>query len=220
MSDRSSSPAPVDASALEQVIREIEDKFFVAGQMDAQGHAAEKWHVGSGGPVLALSKRLLADARERLAMLAAPRAPLEPREELIEITEAEAQAWRDGERAAEPERSQRCRRAPDCWVYVTDVRMEGYCQECYRLVLRKTLQHATRPRPALPQEPQRQIMVDRDAGLRIELRAYLDTLTITGDNIGDIRRSLFMPWDSPWNGWVRDETAERENLKAARPALP
>ena len=46
--------------------------------------------------------------------------------------------------------------------------------------------------------------------LVIELRAYLDTLTITGDNIGDIRRSLFVPWESAWNGWVRDETAARE----------
>jgi hypothetical protein len=54
------------------------------------------------------------------------------------------------------------------------------------------------------------IMVDRDADLRREMRAYLDTLTITGDTIGDIRRSLFVPWDSAWNGWVRDDTAERE----------
>lgn len=43
-----------------------------------------------------------------------------------------------------------------------------------------------------------------------ELRTYLDGLTITGDNIGDIRRSLFMPFDSAWNGIVRDETAKRE----------
>jgi hypothetical protein len=55
------------------------------------------------------------------------------------------------------------------------------------------------------------IMVDRDADLRIEMRAYLDTLRITGHNIGDIRRSLFVPWDSLWNGWVRDETAARES---------
>lgn len=61
----------------------------------------------------------------------------------------------------------------------------------------------------------RPIMVDRDADLRIEMRTYLDTLTITGDNIGDIRRSLFMPFNSSWNGWVRDDTAERE-----RPAAP
>ena len=55
------------------------------------------------------------------------------------------------------------------------------------------------------------LLGDRDAELRQELRAYLDTLgVITGDNIGDIRRSLFMPWGSQWNGWVRDETASRE----------
>ena len=53
--------------------------------------------------------------------------------------------------------------------------------------------------------------------LRKELLAYLDTLTITGENIGDVRRSLFMPWDSAWNGIVRDETAERENRKAETP---
>jgi len=47
--------------------QEIEDKFFVAGQMDAQGHAAEKRKIGSGGPVLAMSKRLLSEARELLA---------------------------------------------------------------------------------------------------------------------------------------------------------
>jgi hypothetical protein len=47
----------------------IEDKFFVAGQMDAQGTAAEKRKIGSGGPVLALSKRLLADARSSLDAL-------------------------------------------------------------------------------------------------------------------------------------------------------
>jgi hypothetical protein len=46
--------------------------------------------------------------------------------------------------------------------------------------------------------------------LQHELRVYLDTLTITSDNIGDIRRSLFVPWDSAWNGIVRDETAARE----------
>lgn len=44
-----------------------------------------------------------------------------------------------------------------------------------------------------------------------ELRAWLDTVAITSDNIGDIRRSLFFPWDSKWNAAVRDETAEREN---------
>ncbi len=60
------------------------------------------------------------------------------------------------------------------------------------------------------QENNMPIMVDRDADLRIELRRYLDTLTITGDTIGDLRRLLFMPWDSAWNGWVRDETASRE----------
>jgi hypothetical protein len=44
---------------------------------------------------------------------------------------------------------------------------------------------------------------------RTELWAYL-TQVIHGDNIGDVRRSLFMPWDCIWNDWVRDETAARE----------
>jgi RNase P subunit RPR2 len=48
-----------------------------------------------------------------------------------------------------------------------------------------------------------------------ELAKYLDTLTITGDNIGDIRRECFVPWDSQWNGIVRDETAAREGRPAA-----
>ena len=50
---------------------EIETKFFVAGQMDAQGHAAEKRKIGSGGTVLALSRRLLIEARAALAALSA-----------------------------------------------------------------------------------------------------------------------------------------------------
>jgi hypothetical protein len=58
------------------------------------------------------------------------------------------------------------------------------------------------------------MVIDRDADLRLEMRVYLGTLTITRDNIGEIRRSLFMPWDSAWNGWVRDETAAREKNKS------
>ena len=61
----------------------------------------------------------------------------------------------------------------------------------------------------------RGLVIDRDADLLVEMRNWLDTQTITGENIGNIRRQLFMPWDSLWNGWVRDETATRE-----RPPLP
>lgn len=55
-----------------------------------------------------------------------------------------------------------------------------------------------------------------------ELRTYLDTLTITGENIGEIRRACFVPWDSPWNGLVRDETATREGrgVSVAVPPAP
>ncbi len=62
-------PSPL-ASA-RALAEQIEDKFFVAGQMDAQGHAAEKWKIGSGGAVLALSKRLLSEARADLTRHAA-----------------------------------------------------------------------------------------------------------------------------------------------------
>jgi hypothetical protein len=47
--------------------------------------------------------------------------------------------------------------------------------------------------------------------LKNELIIWLDQQTITSENIGDIRRSLFVPWSSEWNSIVRDETASREN---------
>jgi hypothetical protein len=47
----------------------IENRLFVSGQMDAQGHAAEKFGVGRGGPILAMSKRLLAEGRADLCRL-------------------------------------------------------------------------------------------------------------------------------------------------------
>ena len=43
-----------------------------------------------------------------------------------------------------------------------------------------------------------------------ELESHLDDLKINGDTIGDIRRACFVPWDSEWNGIVRDLTAQRE----------
>ena len=49
--------------------------------------------------------------------------------------------------------------------------------------------------------------------LELELYRWLDEKAITSENIGDIRRRLFMPWSSQWNSLVRDETAERENKK-------
>lgn len=47
---------------------------------------------------------------------------------------------------------------------------------------------------------------------RDKLIRYLDNLDrpITGENIGQIRRDLMMPFDCEWNAWVRDETAARE----------
>ena len=55
--------------------------------------------------------------------------------------------------------------------------------------------------------------------LKKELRSYLDQTLITSENIGDIRRFLFFPWDSAWNGVVRDETAARENKPALNDCL-
>jgi hypothetical protein len=57
------------SARLRELAQRIEDKFFVAGQMDAQGREAEKWKVGSGGPVLAMSRRLLEEARADIEAL-------------------------------------------------------------------------------------------------------------------------------------------------------
>lgn len=46
--------------------------------------------------------------------------------------------------------------------------------------------------------------------LHIQLRAYLDTLTINQNTIGSIRARLLLPFSCDWNGLVRDETAARE----------
>ncbi len=47
--------------------------------------------------------------------------------------------------------------------------------------------------------------------LEEELKLYLQGIKITSNDIGDIRRRLFVPWDSKWNGLVRILTAELEN---------
>jgi hypothetical protein len=54
----------------------------------------------------------------------------------------------------------------------------------------------------------------------VELRCHLDGLQITSENIGFIRRELFVPWNSAWNGIVRDETAKRENKGAPQVKPP
>lgn len=50
--------------------------------------------------------------------------------------------------------------------------------------------------------------------MKAELIKHLDTLTITSENIGEVRRSLSLPFECEWNATVRDETAARENKKA------
>ena len=54
--------------------------------------------------------------------------------------------------------------------------------------------------------------LERDAErVRLGLALSLDPLVINSDNIGGIRRSLFLPVDCVWNAMVRELTAEREN---------
>lgn len=79
-------------------------------------------------------------------------------------------------------------------------KVESLCRLAFEAGKRAAL---SPPTPAAPQE-------EKGMNLPHELRQHLDTMTITGENIGDIRRSLFVPWDSAWNGIVRDETAQRE----------
>lgn len=56
---------------------------------------------------------------------------------------------------------------------------------------------------------------------RLELQMHLDAFVINSENIGDIRRSLFVDCDSAWNSWVRDETAARENIsRGGVPSAP
>ena len=43
----------------------------------------------------------------------------------------------------------------------------------------------------------------------------LDKLEITSENIGEVRRRFFLPFDCEWNGIVRDLTARRENRNQA-----
>jgi len=59
---------PLDLDAL---VDRMLTQAFVSGQMDAQGHALEKWKIGSGGPVLALSKQSYALAQENARSLIA-----------------------------------------------------------------------------------------------------------------------------------------------------
>ena len=56
--------------------------------------------------------------------------------------------------------------------------------------------------------------------LHDELCAWLDQQVITADNIGDIRRRLFVPWSSEWNAIVREETADREGRQLVKGPSP
>ena len=47
--------------------------------------------------------------------------------------------------------------------------------------------------------------------LERELIAQLKRVKITSKNVGKIRMRLFVPWNSKWNAFVRDETSKREN---------
>lgn len=54
--------------------------------------------------------------------------------------------------------------------------------------------------------------------MRLELLRWLEQQIITPENIGNIRRQCFLPWDSSWNALVRDETAAREKNAQILPA--
>ena len=56
--------------------------------------------------------------------------------------------------------------------------------------------------------------------LKQQLLGYLDGLTITSGNIGEIRARCLMPFHCEWNAWVRDETAARENKRPIEVGLP
>lgn len=43
-----------------------------------------------------------------------------------------------------------------------------------------------------------------------EFLTWLNQHEITAENIGDIRRCCFVPWNSSWNSIVREETARRQ----------
>lgn len=68
------------------------------------------------------------------------------------------------------------------------------------------------PQPRKPKSPLPASSFDALVGTEnaFQLQAHLDRLTITSENIDDIRRSLFLAWDGYWNGLVRSETAARE----------
>ena len=56
--------------------------------------------------------------------------------------------------------------------------------------------------------------------LRTELWKWLSEQVITSENIGNIRRQCFVPWNSAWNALVRDETAASENKTPNDQAQP
>ncbi len=60
-------------------------------------------------------------------------------------------------------------------------------------------------------------MTNRERELHLDMIAYLEGIAVTSENIGNIRRSLFMPFECKWNGYVRDATAAYEN-KSSQPA--
>lgn len=91
------------------IAQAIEDQLFVSGQMDAQGSVCEKWKIGSGGTLLAISRRLRHEARAALASSERARQVAErivgiheqqalvyaEREEVLTVQLTEAQQERD-----------------------------------------------------------------------------------------------------------------------------
>ena len=56
--------------------------------------------------------------------------------------------------------------------------------------------------------------------LRLELRCWLASQSITSDNIDEVRRRCFMPFATCWNAIVRDETAALENKAPTSDLFP
>lgn len=74
--------------------------------------------------------------------------------------------------------------------------------------LERELAAVTAERDAMKEDAER---------IRIGLGFVLDPQVINSDNIGDIRRSLFLPINCQWNDIVREETAARENKPPRHP---
>jgi hypothetical protein len=155
MSDRSPSPAPVDASALAQVIRRIID------EMRSERPRYKSHPLGYVDSVSASNVDEWADELE--ALLAAPRAPLEPREEELLAVLKAIQANRRSHENEEPCDTAACSRCHQEIGWPAHDFTTPVCEDC---LINDAIARAeaARPRPALPQEPPPKCRFCRDDG--------------------------------------------------------